>query len=251
MAIVCVGGSHASGSFDHSTSARTIVYGGNLTPGSLLEVTVSTFNMDITVTVSDDSNGSYTDSGAGYVVNETCRVSKWYFANNGSSGIPTLTVTPSADAYISVSVDEFTGVALSSPVRTTATATGFSTTAAGPGTVAATAGDLVVAGMTTRGTESTASVDSPFTLSASLPGSAATVLLATAYDVAAGGSETPTFNSTSTYIFWAAIGVAYKPATASGNPWYAYAQQRQPVVKRRWQQSGLLWTPSYAFGKGA
>lgn len=36
-----------------------------------------------------------------------------------------------------------------------------------------------------------------------------------------------------------------------GNPWNYYSQQRKQVRKRFWQMNGLLWTPSYAFGKVA
>lgn len=36
-----------------------------------------------------------------------------------------------------------------------------------------------------------------------------------------------------------------------GNPWHYYAQLREQVKPSRWLKHGLIWTPSYAFGKVA
>lgn len=217
MAFSRITGSHAEGQNGNSASARTLQYGGNLTPGSLLEVTVTTFGTAITVTVSDGTNGAYTDSGAGYVVNGSDRISKWFFANNSSSGQPTVTVTPSATAFVSIAIDEYTGGATSSPVRATSTnvSVGAGTTAT-TGSVTATAGDLVVTAMSDGNAVAGAdSVSSPFSLITNL-GSAVNEGIITAVDTNAPGNENCTFTRASSWsASWIAISVSYKPASAS------------------------------------
>src|SRR6266403_1084360 len=112
MAIARVAGSNNSIGYDTSASARTLAYGGNLTSASLLIVVVSIYEVGVTVTVSDGTNGAYTLAGS-YSVDATStavRVALFYKENNTATGTPTVTVTPSAAAYLSLALDEFTGV---------------------------------------------------------------------------------------------------------------------------------------------
>lgn len=191
MSIARVSGSHAQVTYANDTVARTVAYGGNLTSGSLLVVTVGIY-LDVTVTVSDSTNGSYTQAGTYSHASTNLIVSQWYFPNNAATGTPTLTVTPSGSAYLALAVEEFTGIAPTSPLEATG---GTFTTSSTPttGTVTATAGDLVVASLSFVDNVTSSSANSPFTLMTNLaPGGG--IGLATAYDLAAPGNESATFN---------------------------------------------------------
>lgn len=212
-----VTGSHAEQQFGSSASARTLAYGGSLTVGNLLVVTVTTFIAGITVTVSDGTNGNYTQAGAYAVTTDTLgRVSIWYFQNNASSGTPTVTVTPSASAFISISQDEYSGIATTGALRSVATGTTGSSTSIATGTITATAGDLVVAVATQVTSGATASsVSSPFALITNL-GSAVNEGIYTASDVNAPSNEACTFTMTG-IVMWAALGASFVPvATSTG-----------------------------------
>lgn len=215
MSISRVTGSHAEVQYGSSGSARTLQYGGNLTSGSLLEVTVTTGSgLTITVTVSDDVNGSYTQADT-YSVNGSNRISKWYFPNNASTGQPTVTVTPFTTSFISIAIDEYTGVATSSPVRGTSRNTGSGGATATTGSITATAGDLIVTGLNDGNiTTGIASVDSPFTLLTNLS-SAVNQAIITAFDLNASGNLDCTFNAVTTFGTWASIGVSYKAAAGA------------------------------------
>ena len=63
MAYVAITGSRASLGYDTSASARTLQYAGTLTSGSLLVVSASCYPNTTTVTVSDGTNGAYTQAG--------------------------------------------------------------------------------------------------------------------------------------------------------------------------------------------
>lgn len=65
-------------------------------------------------------------------------------------------------------------------------------------------------------------------------------------------SGSPGFGAYSQYVVddWAGGPIA--GGGGAGKPWYAYAQQRvRTRIERSWHKRGLLWTPSYAFGKAA
>ncbi len=223
MAFARVSGSHASQAFANSASARTVAYGGALTNGSLLIVVVSTFNASITVTVADGTNGSYTQAGT-YATDPDAIISHWFVKNTGTA-TPTVTVTPSASAYMSISLDQFTGNAASSIHRATTEdlVDDVGLTAAVTGSVSATAGDLVIASIGDAQSTTYTSVNAPFTISTNIPTTGSDEGLVTAYDLSASGSEACTFNCTSISIHAGTIISAFKPLALTFKA--AFAQQ--------------------------
>lgn len=105
--------------FASSSSARTLQYGSNVTAGTLLVVGIKFYNNTNpgTVTVSDSSNGSWTQAGS-YADNSnigtTYRTAIFYVKNTVSGVKPTVTVTPSATATVTFAIYEFDGNAASS-----------------------------------------------------------------------------------------------------------------------------------------
>jgi hypothetical protein len=202
-------GSHAEQRFGVSALARTLAYGGALTPGSLLAVVVSTFNNNITVTVADDVNGAYTQAGP-YAINGAVRLSIWYFPNNASSGTPTVTVTPSASAYVSLAIDEYTGPKTVAPLRASATSTGSGGGSMTVGPVGAAGTDLVLAGLGTSSTVPLTSVDAPFALITALNATAAFEGIMSACDVNAPGNESAVFRTSGVIGQWAGAIAAFE-----------------------------------------
>lgn len=120
-------------SFAESGSARSLAYNSNVAAGNLLVAVVSTFNPGITVAVADSLGQTWSAanitglahpySEAGDLQN---RQSIWYFPNTGA-GACSVTVTPSATAYVSIALSEFSGAA-------TANVLGYVTAVAGAST---------------------------------------------------------------------------------------------------------------------
>lgn len=205
-----VAGSHNANTFGESASAETLAYGGNLTAGSLLVAVVVSYDTGVTVSVSDGTNGSYTQAGTYSAFSTTSYVSIWYKANNTATGTPTVTVTPSGLSYLSISLDEFTGIATTSPVRNTGNASATSATQT-TATVTATAGDLVVAALNEEDDVSVNTMTAPFTLVTDL---ATDEGIHTAYHLSAAGNEAATFNMAGS-VHGSTIIASFIPATVS------------------------------------
>ncbi len=92
-----------------STSARTVVI--TTTAGGFAYCWVGTFGTAITVTVSGSVNGSYTQIGS-YKTSGSYVLSLWTSANT-SAGTETITVTPSATAYVSLVAAPVTNITTS------------------------------------------------------------------------------------------------------------------------------------------
>jgi hypothetical protein len=211
MPVSYVAGSHAEIQYPSSASARTLAYGGALTPGSLLVVTVTTTTTAGNLSCTDNVNGAYTLAEQRVV--SARAVEQYYFYNNGSSGTPTVTVTPSQASFLSITIDEYLGVVTDSdPRRASIDNTGTSATLT-TGTVTAVAGDLIVAGgMESSGTAVVNSVSAPFVGITNLPRIAGTATaIFTAHDLAAPGSEGCTFNLSAS-VTWIGLAVSYRAA---------------------------------------
>lgn len=216
MAIAYVSGSSAHQDFASSASARTLQWAANNGAGNLLIAAITTYNGSHTVTVSDGTNGSYTQAG-GYSTAPVGggRVSIWYIANCAGSVQPTVTVTPDSASFVTIALHEFSGVATSTPLDATNPHNGSTTTTPTTGTCTAAAGELVFAAFQSGNNPGVGTtVASPFTilLDSANPGSGP---LVAAYDVNAAGSEgaTWTCNTTGNY---AALAASFKPAGAAG-----------------------------------
>jgi hypothetical protein len=211
-----------------SAAAQSKAFPGNVTAGDLLVVVVATFGTGITVTVSDNLNGSYTQ-GDTYVVNVTCRLSLWFFPNS-AGGACTVTVTPSGSCQISMALHEYSGLALSSVLNSTITNTGGVTTTPTTGTCTAAANELVVGAVANdTAVEATQTVNSPFTIRNLADGSVADAL-ATADDVAAAGSEGATFNWSAGAAF-CGIAASFKLPTAVAPSSVIQEQHQGPPMR--------------------
>jgi hypothetical protein len=213
MAISRVSGSHAEVQYDVSGAARTLVSGGTLSSASLLVTGMSRFNVGVTVTIADSVNGSWTEVGTYADLAGNSFASTWFFANNASTGTPTLTSTPSGASYQSFSFEEFSGVATVSPLRVSDGTFNTSSNPVVTPSILTVAGDLVFAVFNAQGTAATAvSVNAPFALITNLAASGTFEGLIVAWGISSGGSLACTFtlsgsNSGSTIIS------AFKPAT--------------------------------------
>lgn len=189
-----VSGSHAEVQYDVSASARTLTYGGTLTSGSLLVVAVATYNTGVTVSVADGTNGSYTQINGNAIDSDANVVfSLWYKANNTATSAPTVTVTQSGSAYVSIVVDEYTGIQTSTPLRDSAKNSANSTTITTTNT-GSVAGDLVVAGLNIGAVATISSVDAPFTIRTNLSSGATSEGIGTVDHLTAAGDESCTFH---------------------------------------------------------
>lgn len=216
MATARVAGSHAQQMSSGLTSAITLAYGGALTPGSLLDVTVALYNSPaVTVTVSDGTNGSYTQIGTYSVYGGGVQgnSSKWIFKNNGSSGTPTVTVTPSSSSYVTIALDEYTGMGTAPTVRHSVN-TGF-TSFVPTGTVTAVAGDLVLASC---GLDNDLydSCNAPFIFSGGIAFDGLNEGYASAYHLSAAGNEACTFTGGSGTQIGSYIIVSLTPSGGGG-----------------------------------
>jgi hypothetical protein len=129
--------------YDVSASARTTVFGSNVSAGNLIVVGVETYNTGITVGVTDSCGNTYTQAGS-YATNGLIKSSLWY-ARNITGGACTITVTPSASAYVSIQASEYSGADRVSPLDSVATGTGTSTTPSTSALTVTNADSLVVA----------------------------------------------------------------------------------------------------------
>lgn len=111
--------------YGNSASARTVVMNSNVVAGNSIVVGVATFNSGITVTVTDSQGNTYTKD-RDYVVNGNNRVSIWR-CSAAVGGACTVTVTPSATAFVSINATEYPPMVVS-PVDNTVSATGTSNT---------------------------------------------------------------------------------------------------------------------------
>ncbi len=184
--------------YDSGNSAlgRTLIYGHTLTIGSTLIVAVATYNSGVTLTVSDSVNGSYTQIGTYSIGTDTNgRISLWRFFNNTTATNPTVTVTPSATAYVTIGVDEYTGLGAAPTVHSTAASNHGGADPVVTGTVTASSGDLVIAANGDEAVQSASSVTAPFALSTNV--NSGNEGLIVAYHLSASGNEACTFDMTS------------------------------------------------------
>lgn len=201
------------GQYAQSSSAQTLAFTSNVTGGNCLIVCVTSYFYS-TSSVSDNLNGSYTNavmSSGSY----SLYTSIWYFANC-AGGSCTVSVTPAVNnPAVVIGLHEYSGIVASAPLRTTATNTSISTNGT-TGSIAATAGDLMVACCgVAETTESSLAVASPFvSRNVALPNSSRSGLI-TADDIGAAGSANASFTLSSAYI-WAATGAAFIPASGGG-----------------------------------
>lgn len=210
-------------SYPSSTAARTCAYPANVTAGNLLVVVVSAFNA-VTVTLADTLGQTYSQAVRLVAGTITTAI---YYVENSTGGANTVTVTPSATAYVSIAVHEYSGAATSGSLDASASASALSTNPS-PGAVAAAAGELIVAAYG-QGSNTLASstVASPFAVrEANLNGSS-NEGLQTADDVNASGTETPTF-ATNLNVFWVAVAASFRPTGAAAPTWTPFIRPATP-----------------------
>jgi hypothetical protein len=225
--VVRVAGSHAQQAFGQAPDARSLAYGGTLTLGSLLVVDVG-FYTDVTLTVEDSANGAYAQASSvgspGAVM-----FARFYRANNGATAPPTVVVTPSAAAYLTLSIDEYTGVVPTAPLRAVGATGGTGGTVMTTGTIEAMAGDLVLGGATHSQETATIAVTAPFVEIVDM-GAVGTMCLVTAWHAPALGSAACEMTASATLGGWIAAGASFitteSPAVTIGAHQQAYRRRR-------------------------
>lgn len=202
--------------FGAAPGARTLAYTSNVTAGNLLVVAVATeVGTGTTVTVSDTRGNSWQQAGT-YAPTSIGTASIWYATANGS-GANTVSVLPSTSSYMSIGAIERAGNAASSVLRAVSTAASGTGTSASTNSVAALAGDFVIA-IATQGTGNIAvTVASPFTLQVNQPDGSSSVALYAADDLSASGTEAATFTFGSS-AGWATLAAAFKPSAGDTTP---------------------------------
>lgn len=205
--------------FGTDPGARSLAYSSSVAAGRLLCCAVASYNTggDITVTVADDVNGSWTQAGT-YTTQANERISIWYKAPSGvGSGTTTVTVTPSANAYLSFAIHEYSGVKSSAPLRSTSNNFTNSTTPS-TGSVTATVGDLIFAAFGFSSVLLTSAVaDAPMTDRVQVLDGGPTEGLCSADNVSASGNTNASW-VISTTAGWQAIGASFKPADSPVGP---------------------------------
>lgn len=202
-----------------STASQSTTFSLNVTSGNLLLVAVAV-QYSPTVTVSDNLNGSYSLVGT-YGNFSTLYTSLWLYSGTAGGSCTTAVIPSSSSHAVTVIVAEYSGIAITSPVRATSSNSG-STSSASTGTVASASGDLVIAvcGIQPNTGATSATVASPFTLrrSSSSSVSLAGLFLADHTNVTGSASATFTLNSTG---FWATNAGAFVPPPA-GQPFFQW-----------------------------
>jgi hypothetical protein len=193
--------------FVSSAAARSLAYTVNVTAGSLLAVVVTSFNTIVTLTVSDNLNGSWSRAGDYSTHSGSDECSLWFFANT-KAGACTVTVTPSAACPLSLAIGEWNIGSATSPVHATVINNGLSQTPT-TGVVVASDGELVVAGFAWGTTGSVFTPLSPFTIRENQVATASTEGIALADHLRASGNEAAVFTGSSSSIY-AAIAVSFR-----------------------------------------
>jgi hypothetical protein len=199
-------------SFAASASARTLQYASNVTAGSLLTCWVPTNTAGTSVTVSDNVNGSWTQAGT-TVANGGKLGSWWYYKNSAGGSQPTVTVTPSQSALVTIMLHEHsvtspTGVTLDSSIQNT----GASGVAMSTGTCPVSgSGELVLAGASWQATAATGASGGGFVFEQAVSTNQFGV---TADDVNASANEACTFSPNPT-SGWAAMAVSFNTGSAA------------------------------------
>lgn len=159
--------------------------------------------------------------------------------------------------YAVLSVQAFSGVDVYDSAENGATDSAGSATALSTGSVTPSAnGALVFANVCLRGvtTGQTFSVTASLTIAHQTSASSGNCVSGAIAYLIQGSAAAINPQWSWTNGDGAAVSVAvFKPTAGGGggNPWHYYAQLRERVKPSRWRRNGLIWTPSYAFGKVA
>jgi hypothetical protein len=236
-----------------SAAQQSLAYGAGTTGGNLLVAIIATYNPSITVSVTDSESQTWTQLGT-YSVDGNNSISIWYVLSAGG-GACTVKVTPSASAYVTLAINEYSGGPFS--VGAATTNSGFSATPAS-GTIASPSSALAVAGYCQGSVSlSSASVASPFTLRQSVLNGTTTLGIGTADDTATTGNVASTF-TVNTSVQWASIGGYFtvaaaavieppQPEIAHGPPYGPWAKGFQvEVVSIQSRNPQRLFDPPHA-----
>lgn len=156
-----------SGAGNSGTGNLTATYASSCTSGSLLVAAVAIFSSSATVSVSDGTNGSWTQAGS-YATNGSNRVGLFYFPNNAGTTALTVTVNKGGTSlFAGLCIAEYSGCATSNPVDGTSTNTGTGTAVTTGSVAVNAAGELVVAAACQGSHNDSMTAGTGFTLRAS------------------------------------------------------------------------------------
>jgi hypothetical protein len=157
-----------------SSSALNLTHGSTTTAGNLLVVTVSCYN-NATFTLGDTYNNTWASAKR---ANNSPYIVEIFYAKNCLAGAShQITVTPSIAAYLSLCIEEFSGVDTTAPLDQTNSAT---TTGANPSSgnvTTAVDGELYVGALNCSGT-GTPTVEAGWNSRANLPSSGSLQIIA-------------------------------------------------------------------------
>lgn len=195
--------------FGNSTSARTLAWSSNVAAGALKVVGIITFGTNITVTVSDNLDGAYTQAGT-YIVSGSRRLSIWYFPN-ATGGATTVTVTPSATAFISWDQTAYTAARTTAPLGDESGATGTGTTSSTGTITVAEPNMLIYAIVDVAGNGTVKTKDANYTERYNVLQSATVMGLLAQDHIGVSADEAAT--ATHASVGWEAFGASFKSAS--------------------------------------
>lgn len=210
-----------------TVSSDTLVYGSNVTAGSLLVGVFRCGSAGDPITVEDDLNGAWTQAGKHTQTNDGNAVIYIFYRANSAAGACTVTATLTASAIFRWIISEFSGAATSSPLDgATVSAEGDSTDlASGAKTPSADGALFICGGANTGGATYTAGTD--FTIPTNgvqAPGAGSQRVVLEYFIQSTAASHDGTITQ-SVSQGWAAILAVFKAPAAGG--------AASPVIGRR------------------
>lgn len=204
-----------SQAFGNSASARTLQFDSNVTINDLLIVAVAIYANNVTVTVSDTQVNSWSQVGGYEVIpfDTNARLAIFYAVANSTDSSPnTITVTPSASAFLTLGIHEYSGNDTASPLDGSNQGDGTGSSMDSGSITVSAANELLFGAFTTVENIYTTTAGSGFTLRADL--NASNMPLSTEDQIVS--TNTNATFSTDETDHWGCIGASFKVASAGG-----------------------------------
>jgi chitodextrinase len=198
------------------TTSSSLAFAANTTAGNWIAVVIRAGKTGQTIAVSDTRGNTYQEA---VQLNETTDSTTLaiYYAENISGGATTVTVADSINGgTLRFAILEYAGVALTNSFDSAATGEGTSTTAATPSASLATAGDLVIGGLSTSNGR-TVTAGSGWTLQDRVPAAPNTKLAVEDQVSSTAGSVAATATLSSSDS-WGAVLASFRAGTIAPSP---------------------------------
>lgn len=232
-----------------SANANDVTTAGVNTTGATLIVLIVATNAGVAAPTPTDSKSNTWTSLTAQESGGILRVQLWYCASPVVGSGHTFSVS-SGFSLPSIDALAFSGAA-ASPFDQQNGAVNFFASTLQPGSVTPSENnELLVTGFASSQVDAS-SIDSSFTLQENVALTGNHYSASAAYKIqTSAGAENPTWTASGNGRVAAAI-ATFKAAAATGNPWYAYANQRAGMLRERverlWNRRGPLWVPDYVY----